>query len=296
MNVRKWINARKNVLVLGETGVGKSYFVRNIAKELNKKIIQINITNLSKDLIESELFGHKKGAFSGATADKLGLCDQVGDGILFIDEIGEMSLELQAKLLLLLEEGEYRAVGACEVKQFKGTVVLATNQNLNKLVSKQEFREDLYFRINVFQHRIETFKESKNYINIIYDKIQSLSPKLMTQKLERFLLDYSWPGNYRELNNVFEYLSLIDQSLIDFNSLPHYMKENKTEVKENDKSYYKALELFEMDYFKRSLSRSNFNITKCSERIGISKVTLISKIKKYDLKEFISQHKELRVV
>ena len=296
MNVRKWISARRNILFLGETGVGKSHYVRSLARELNKKFIHLNITNLSSELIESELFGHTRGSFSGAMQNKEGLCSVIDDGILFLDEIGELSLDLQAKLLMLLEEGEYRAIGGGEVKKFKGVLVFATNCNLSQKVNEGTFRQDLYFRINVFEFRLKALREREDLVYLVDNKINSLKPKYTSLELEKFLFEYHWPGNFRELKNVFDYLSMSSDELLTLDSLPQYIKENKTEEKEDVKNYYKALELFEIDYIKSALKKYNLNITKCSSSIGISKVTLLSKIKKYNLSDYIRSEKNLRMV
>tara|TARA_B100001971_G_scaffold213155_1_gene245519 strand:- start:110306 stop:111196 length:891 start_codon:yes stop_codon:yes gene_type:complete len=296
MNVRKWIDARRNVLVLGETGVGKSHLIRLIARENNKKFFHLNIVNLSTELIESELFGHIKGAFTGATQDKRGLCEEVEDGILFLDEIGEMKVHLQAKLLHLLEEKEFKSVGCHKVKKFKGVIVLATNCDLEAKVIEKQFRKDLLFRIQTFQLKLPPLRHREDFKEIIYNQINLMGDKLIAKNLESFLITYKWPGNFREMLSVFDYLNLCEENILTLDSLPNYIKENKTEVKENDKSYYKALELFETDYIRKSLKENEYNITVCSKKIGLSKVTLLSKIKKYNLGNFIKMSKELRMV
>lgn len=294
MNVRNWVIAKKNVLICGASGVGKSHFVKEIAEKLNKEFLQLNVSNLSAELVESELFGHTKGSFSGAFSDRAGLCETIGEGILFLDEIGELNKNLQPKLLTLLEEGEFRPIGSNKVKKFNGCIILATHQNLKEKVEKGLFRKDLYYRLSTFQYALTDLKSRKEYNNIIKNKIDLLNDKSLSPSLEDFLYSYHWPGNFRELNNLFEYLSLSDEKLLTKRNLPLNIKEKKTFLKENDKNYYKSLELFERDYFKSALHRVDFNITKCSQTIGISKVTLISKIKKYNLGDYIKLNKSLR--
>lgn len=296
MNVRNWVKAKKNVLVCGESGVGKSYFVRKIAQELSKDIIQINVSNLSKELIESELFGHTKGSFSGASFERVGLCESIGDGVLFLDEIAEMPLSLQPKLLTLLEEGVYRKVGSNKVKKFNGSIVVATHQNLKEKVDEGKFRKDLYFRLNTFEFELSSLRENKDFKIILNSQIEMIKNKTFAPSLLSFLYSYDWPGNYRELNNVFEYFSFCEVSVLTKEHLPASIKEKKTSLKENVKNYYKSLELFEIDYFKSALEEDGFNISKCSKNIGISKVTLLSKIKKYDLSNYIKMNKSLRYI
>jgi len=292
MNVRNWIIAKKTVLILGESGTGKSSFVKGLSKELGLSIVQININNISKDLVESELFGHVKGSFSGAVQDKKGLCEIVGNGILFIDEIGDLSLNVQKKLLMLLEEREYRKVGGLDLLNFKGTVVLATHHNLELLVKRNCFRLDLFYRLNTFSYKLLPIREMRKKKEIISSLInQKVYKKTLSKQLINTLMNYQWPGNYRELKNTLEYLEMLTESKIDVHHLPLYMKDNKTEVFSHGKTYREGLETFEAQFFKRALREYDYHITNCSKAIGLSKVTMISKVKKYNLTSFINKNK-----
>jgi transcriptional regulator with PAS, ATPase and Fis domain len=291
-NVRSWINAGRTVVVVGETGVGKSSFIRSFAHELGKEFIQVNVNNFSLDLLESELFGHRKGAFTGASSDKLGLCEKIGNGILFLDEIGELPESIQVKLLLLLEERVYRSVGSNEIKRFKGTICFATHKNLFDLVQSGRMRKDFYFRINTYQHSLEPLRSLPNKHHIIQSLLfAKLEDKNLNHELKHFLFNYQWPGNFRELLNVIDYLSFDKKQSMGLDSLPFYLKETKTESFKNDKNYHIALERFESSFFRKRLKECKFHITNCAKEIGISKVTLIAKIKKYNLKDYISENK-----
>jgi Nif-specific regulatory protein len=294
INVRNWIETKKNILICGATGTGKSSFVRKISEKLNLSMYQINVCNLPSELIESELFGHVKGSFTGAINDKKGLCEVVGEGILFIDEVGELDVSLQAKLLQLLEEREYRPVGSNKVIKFKGRIVLATNKDLKMLVRNGLFREDLYFRIITFSYKLESLSNIPQRNEIILKNISFyIKEKTLSDELLIYLKNYQWPGNYRELNNVLEYLRCVAQNHLTLCDLPNYLKDNKTEETINVTTYSKALEIFEVKLLKEALGHCNYHITKCAEYLDISKVTIISKIKKYNLKDFIENQKAL---
>ena len=162
MNIEKLLKFKGNILVTGETGSGKSYWCEQFAlkrEKLISRVITVDLAALSESLVESELFGHSRGSFTGANARRVGLCELVGDGTLILDEIGELSLEAQKKLLTLLERKVFRPVGANHEIAFKGKVLAATNRNLMKMVKKGQFREDLFYRLNVFHHHITPFRK-----------------------------------------------------------------------------------------------------------------------------------------
>jgi two-component system response regulator HydG len=265
MNVRNWVKTKKNILIYGETGSGKSSYVKKIANELEKTFLQINVCNLPSELIESELFGHCKGSFTGAFKDKVGLCDEVGEGVLFIDEVGELGLNLQSKLLQLLEEREFRPIGSNKVKIFRGVIVLATNRDLKQLVEQGKFRTDLYFRIITFSKKLCSLNEIDKKSQIIAQHVEKyLEHKELSFELDKFIKNYSWPGNYRELNNVLDYLSHVAHDQLTLDHLPNYLKEKKTEEPINVTTYSKALEIFEIKLLKKVLAECNYHITKCA--------------------------------
>ena len=202
------------VLVLGETGTGKELIARaihNLSSRKNRALVKVNCAALPAGLIESELFGHEKGAFTGALARKVGRFELADRGTIFLDEIGDLPMELQAKLLRVLQEGEFERVGGTQTIKVDVRVIAATNRDLEKAVGENRFREDLYYRLNVFPIRIPPLRERKEDIPLLVkyfalNHSAKLGRKIETipQKSMNAILAYPWPGNIRELQNVIE--------------------------------------------------------------------------------------------
>jgi len=212
-----------NVMLLGESGVGKEEFAKFIHENSNKKgaFIAINMSAIPENLIESELFGYVKGAFTDATADKKGLFELAEGGTLFLDEIGEMPYNLQAKLLRILQEKEYFPLGSTKPKKLNVRIVSATNQNLKKNIKNSRFREDLYYRLSTIPITIPPLRERKNDILPIAKfilqkslKEYNLEKKAFSKEAEKELLSYSWPGNIRELINVVQRAAILSEDNI----------------------------------------------------------------------------------
>ena len=201
-----------NILIHGESGTGKELVARAIhynSKRKDKKILPINCAALPENLLESELFGHEKGAFTGATNNREGIFEYADGGTMFLDEISEMSLPMQAKLLRILQSGEYTTVGGTEVKQSDVRLVSASSKNIKNLVSKDLFREDLYYRINVIHLDLPPLRERRSDILIlinhflkIYQKQSGKEKLQLSRESEACLLNYDYPGNVRELENI----------------------------------------------------------------------------------------------
>lgn len=202
------------VLILGESGTGKELLARavhNISKRNNKALIKINCANLPSNLIESELFGHERGAFTGAIERKIGRFELANNGTIFLDEIGEMPIELQAKLLRVLQEGEFERLGNSNTIKVNVRVIAATNRNLKEAIVKKEFREDLFYRLNVFQVVSPPLRNRKEDIPLLvkhfvkkYEGKMGREIKNIPDKVIRALKQYDWPGNIRELENRIE--------------------------------------------------------------------------------------------
>ncbi|RPI72317.1 MAG: sigma-54-dependent Fis family transcriptional regulator, partial [Desulfobacteraceae bacterium] len=193
------------VLLCGETGVGKSYVAELIHRYsgLKGNFIVCDTTTVNQELLESELFGHKRGAFTGAVADKKGLIDTADCGTLFFDEISEVSLSFQAKLLRFIETKNYRVVGDPQEKKADVRIIAATNSNLAQMVSAKLFREDLFFRLNILSIKIPPLRERKNDIQrLVIEKSHYLKGKIPGKHFWEALADYRWPGNIRELFTV----------------------------------------------------------------------------------------------
>lgn len=202
------------VLILGETGTGKELFARalhNLSPRNARPLVKVNCAALPANLIESELFGHEKGSFTGATARRTGRFELAHEGTIFLDEIGEIPLELQAKLLRVLQEGEIERLGDSKTIKTNVRVVAATHRDLKQMVAEGEFREDLYYRLSVFPLTIPALRERKNDIAILAQSFVSKYALKMSKQIKHIpesvmenLISYSWPGNVRELENVIE--------------------------------------------------------------------------------------------
>lgn len=293
MDLQRMASSNQPVLILGETGTGKSFLAREIhkkSKQNQNKYIHLNIASLNKNLFESELFGHIKGAFTGALTSKKGFCEDVGFGSLFIDEIGELSLEQQSKLLTLIDEKKYFQVGSCIERKFNGRLIFATNRDLKKMVSDGSFREDLYFRLRFFEVELDSLRDKHNLFQIIIDEINTTKIRynnmrvLFPVTVLNKLFEYSWPGNRRELKNTVEYLFMLDKPRLDVDDVPSWIRsENRNMINKSESSYHLALESFEKAFFKRILAKHEGKINVTAQVAGISKVTLISKLKKYGI-------------
>lgn len=285
------------ILLEGETGTGKSVFARkihDISKNAKKKFIHLSLASLRDDLIESELFGHVRGSFTGALCDKKGFFETTGEGTLFLDEIGEFSLESQKKLLMVLEEKVFYPVGSCAKKRFSGRIITATNRDLKKLMGEGKFRRDLYFRLNVFCHRLPSLREDKKRLKLLwrfyfdhYKKEFHKEDLTTTQQMMKFIDAHNWPGNIREMKNLAEYVVCTSSQKVHTDCLPAWMiydKEQKNPLfKEEEITYKKAKDNFEKKFLTRALFSSKGNVTLAAKKIKMGKATLINKNKKHGI-------------
>lgn len=298
---KKLAASDKTLLITGGPGTGKSKLSKTLhgfSNRSSEKFIHVNLCNFSSGVFESELFGHSRGSFTGAHLEKKGFVEAVGKGTLFLDEVGDLGLDTQAKLLMLLEEGLYYPVGSTECRKFKGRLIFATNKNLPEMVKKGEFRADLYHRLRTYEIRLENLGGREDIENVIEDlffiaKEEGCAPNaLLGAETLEFLKTYSWPGNFRELKNILEYSLLMTDGVINIDHLPPYLLEMREgRIRERRKpleainDYHEALEEFEKAYLTKMLKQRGFRINYTSREINISKVTLLSKIKKYDIKK-----------
>lgn len=292
------------VLLTGQTGTGKSYKAKEIFVQSHyhsSQFIHVHTAAIPEALFESELFGHVKGAFTGAHETRQGLCDVIGGGTLFLDEIGEVSSEAQKKLLQLLEEKKFRPVGSNIEKQFKGRIIAATNKDLEQLVKKGDFREDLFHRLRVFNYHLPSWHELENEVKtkIIRDIAYSFSESGPFQniKIERnfimFLTDNIWRGNVREVRHIIEYTYYRGRGILTTEFLPSWAKGQDLEESNLESkllegcfgisSYHQALEIFESNFIKNTLQQNSGGVNKTAVAMGISKTTLIAKIRKYGI-------------
>jgi len=290
-----------SVLILGETGTGKDLVAHEIHRRSLRKdypMVRVNCASIPKELIESELFGHVKGAFTGAIKDRPGRFETAEGGTLFLDEIGEMALEMQSKLLRVLQEKSYERVGDDHTRHADVRIIAATNRDLKKEVAAGRFREDLYYRLHVFPIHVATLKERKEDIPILATHFVDLSVKELRCPKPRLplaavsqLQNYDWPGNVRELRNVIERAVILARGgVIHFNLPVKDVTSNSASPTPASKTEF--LTEAEMDRHTRDnlmavLNKANWKIkgpNGAAELLGVKPTTLLSRIKKMGLK------------
>lgn len=288
------------VLILGESGTGKELVAKGLHQQSgirsSSPFVAINCGAIPENMLEGELFGHVKGAFTGAIADKPGLLEQADGGTIFLDEIGDMPHALQVKLLRVLQDGEVRRIGALSSKKVDLRVVSATARDLQTEVQQGRFREDLYFRLNVFTIHIPPLRERVDDIPLLVSyfvrqhaerlRLPQL-PKVMPELLPA-LISYSWPGNVRELENCIERaLVLCDGEQLTSSSLPQEIfaaaGDRKLPEDEENLSIKQAERLLEMELISKALARTGGNRTQAARMLEISLRALMYKIKEYGL-------------
>ncbi|QXU42254.1 sigma-54 dependent transcriptional regulator [Pedobacter sp. D749] len=278
------------VLLLGETGTGKEVFAQSIHYEsprAAKPFVALNCSGFSPDLLESELFGYKAGAFTGANKDKKGLLEEANGGTLLLDEIGEMNLDLQAKLLRVLESQTFIKVGDTQTQQVNVRILAATNKDLKADALSGKFRSDLYYRLSVFTITLPPLRERKAdipalatyYLKEFANKVNRSAPK-MDDKILSILSGHSWKGNIRELKNVIERLVILsDGDMLSTAALPPEFFEF-TPI-ENDYN----LQQIEKQHIQKVLIHTKGNKTETSRLLGIGLTTLYRKIEEYQIRE-----------
>lgn len=290
--IKQISNTKATILIQGENGVGKEVIANMIYEMSDRKdkpFIKVHCAALSESLLESELFGHEKGAFTGAIRHKKGRFELADKGTIFLDEIGEISQNIQIKLLRILQEKQFERVGGEETLEVDVRIISATNLDLKKEVEKGKFREDLYYRLNVIQINIPPLRDRKEDIPLfISNFISEISKennriiKEITSKAKSNLINYNWPGNVRELRNVLESAVLLSKNeIIDLDDLPPYIVNNENTdnvLKINLPS--KILDI-EKNAIIATLKLTNGNKSKASELLGITRKTLLNKISDY---------------
>jgi len=287
------------VLIVGENGTGKelvAHTIHGLSKRNNKPFIEVNCAAIPEELIESELFGHEKGAFTGATTMKRGKFDQANTGTLFLDEIGDMSLKAQSKVLRILQEQRFERVGGNRTIRVDTRVIAATNKNLEEEITKGTFRDDLYFRLNVIPIRVPPLRERVNDIPELVDEFldefsldTKKDRKCLTPDALELLKKYSWPGNVRELKNLTERMAIMSPGrAIGAKDIPppfntSRIEEGKFESFLSFDTLKEAREVFEKSFIARKLRQFGGNISKTSEAIGVERSNLHKKIKAYGL-------------
>ncbi len=276
------------VLLLGETGTGKEIFanaIHSAGKRATHAFIAINCSAFTKDLLEGELFGHKAGAYTNAIKDKKGLLEIADGGTLFLDEIGEMNIELQAKLLRVIEQNEFIKLGDEKTTNVNVRIIAATNKDLKKAIDEGNFREDLFYRLNVFTIQLPALRERKEdipalakwFLTISTAKENKSNLKLSNEALA-LLKNYNWKGNIRELRNVIERAVILADKEVMPEDLPYEIQSN-TQTSSSDLS----LSGVEKNHIQKVLRYTNNNKTKAAEYLGIGLTTLYRKLEEYNL-------------
>lgn len=298
--VRSIAETDVTVLIQGETGTGKELIARAIHYNSPRKagrFIAVNCGAISETLLESELFGHEKGAFTGAITQRKGIFEAADGGTLFLDEIGEISQNTQVKLLRVLQEGEFQRVGGSDPIRVDIRIVAATNQNLTDLVKAGRFRQDLFYRLNVFPIMVPPLRERVEDIPILVshfiekfnknmkNNIDEIGPQAMT-----LLMVYSWPGNVRELENAIQRMMVVSKNkILDIQGLPPEIRGKEEGPKEKAKDLKDiaraSSEIAEKRAILDALSKTEGNVTKAARLLGISRATLQNKMKIYGLRD-----------
>ncbi len=306
------------VLITGESGTGKdliSNMIHKLSPRNDKPLLVQNCSVIPKSLLESELFGYKKGAFSGAVNDKIGLFEAADGGTVFLDEIGDMPMNLQASLLRVIQNGEIKPLGSTKTKQVNVRIVSATNKDIQNMVATNEFREDLYYRLSVLPLHLPSLRKRPEYIPLLcnhFIKIDSMKinipPKKISARAMHILTSYQWGGNIRELENLIKYLLVISNkeqigtqdlppylsnmdSAVSFsdgrnnNTAPTHLDDKNTQPEHTDiqfKGY--SWEEVEKAYALYLLNKNNWNITRSAKEAKLNRSTFVSRIKRLGIK------------
>ena len=292
------------VLIQGESGTGKELIARRLhfkSERANKPYVTVNCGALQEALLESELFGHEKGSFTGAVVQKQGLCETADNGSLFLDEIGEMSLGIQSKLLRFLQEGEFYRIGGKKPIKVDVRIVSATNRDLELEVKEGRFREDLFYRLNTITLRMPPLRKRKEDIQMLMDfflknsrfggsaqQIKRIDPRVID-----VFSNYGWPGNIRELQNTIERLKILaENNEIKLDDIPFGIRMPKAKTEAVDFTVDMPLDDVEKNHILRTLSYNHGNKTKTAQSLGITIKTLYNKLHRYGIIQTASNNPE----
>jgi len=286
------------VLIEGESGVGKELIANAIhynSPRVKRPFVKINCGVLAESLLESELFGHVRGAFTGAIKDKIGRFEMANGGTLFLDEIGDISLNMQLKLLRVLQEGEFERVGGTETLKVDVRIVAATNKDLKKSIKEGTFRQDLYYRLNVIpievpplRERVEDIKYLVNHFIEKYNRVYGKQIREIEPRAMEIIEQYDYPGNIRELENLVERVIVLDKNgKIQTADLPENIRqasgEEIKEIVDFDKGLGPLVDDYEHQLILQALEKNNFNKLQTAKMLNMNRGTLMSKLKKYGI-------------
>ncbi len=305
--VEKVAHTGSTVLITGESGTGKELIARSIhenSKRFDKPLIVINCGAIPGELLESELFGHEKGAFTGAHRTRIGRFELADEGTIFLDEIGDMSPNLQVKLLRVLQEQNFERVGSTKQIKVNIRIIAATNQDLNNLIKEESFREDLFYRLNVIPVKVAPLRQRKSDIPLLVSYFQKKLSDRRGGGLKTFsdatmdaLISYNWPGNIRELENLMERLYVLaDNDVIKVSDLPENIQGKEPTMfqyslspMESGLSFNDAVENYQKMIILKALDQTNWVKAKAAELLKMNRTTLVEKIKKLKIKADMEQ-------
>jgi two-component system, NtrC family, nitrogen regulation response regulator NtrX len=280
------------VLIYGESGTGKevvAHAIHAASARASEAFVEVNCAAIPEELIESELFGHRKGSFAGASEDKIGKLEKAHGGTLFLDEVGDMSLKTQAKVLRALDEQRFEPVGAAESIQVDVRVVASTNKNLEEEIERGNFREDLFYRLNVIPFHVPPLRERIEDVRLLADYFlkefttaYGRKPKALTEEALRVLEEYPWPGNVRELRNLMERIVIMNpQVRVDSRHIPLDRARRAVFDRPMDRfgSLQEVREAAERDYILKKLEEAKGNVTRTAELLGLERSHLYRKMK-----------------
>lgn len=290
-----------NILVLGESGTGKELIARQIHERSNRKnkpFVAINCGALRETLLESELFGHEKGSFTGAYNRKIGLAEAASGGSLFLDEIGELDPAIQSKLLRFIQEGEFHRVGGKEPIKVDIRLICATNRELDQEVTRGQFREDLFYRINTIVVSAPPLRRRKDDIPVLVNHFLNNSQhaylnrgRSVSEDAMKLMTRYDWPGNIRELQNVCERLQILSEGhMIMVNDIPDNIRNPDTQVDVIEYDPSMTLHDLEKRYILKALGHFGGNKTQAANNLGITIKTLYNKLHEYGEFEKFAVH------
>ncbi len=293
----KFAQTDNSILIWGESGSGKELIaeaIHKISNRSDKKFVAVNAGTFAQELFSSEFFGHEKGAFTGASKDKTGFLEEANGGTLFLDEIGELSLPIQVKLLRVLQEDEFYRLGSTKNIKVDVRIIAATNKNLYEEIQKGNFRKDLFFRLNINSLSLPPLRERKgdvellanHFLKMFNEKYKKNVGKI-SDEVFKFLAAYTFPGNVRELMNIINSAIIIETSNeLRKKSLPNYFLDSSKSIYRYDEDIVPCSLLeVEKEQIKKVLNFTNKNRTKAAGILGISRVNLIAKIKKYNIED-----------